>query len=65
MIFYKVSRIIAGDDPPVSPLAHLPSGFYPCALRVALLVFDAPLTADFAATAEDAERRNSPPETPL
>lgn len=27
MIFYKVSRISAGDYPPVSPLTHLPSRF--------------------------------------
>lgn len=65
MIFYKVSRISAGDYPPVSPLTHLPSRFYACSLPVVLLIFDAPLTADFAATAEVAERCNSPPETPL
>lgn len=63
MIFYKVSRICACIEPPVSPPTH------PVRLVlfdvVALIIFDAPLTVDCAATAEDEQQCRRPPETPL
>lgn len=48
MIFYKVSRITGGDDPPVSPLTRLPSRFHIryCASRRPAYLWHADLCRD-------------------
>ena len=55
MIFYKVS---------MNHIEHA-RRILVSSCSVALIICDAPLTADCAPTAEDEQRRSTPPETPL
>lgn len=63
MIFYKVSRISARI---IRRVTSSTSSSLVCVTRsVAYIIFDAPLTADRTATAEDEQQCSRPPETRL